>query len=498
MSERKHKQQVNDKFTFADESEDDKFTFADERKDDKLTFADERKGDDKLTFADESEDDKLTFADEYKGDRFTFRDESEDDPVFADEVSDEMPACNEEDTWIVMIVDDEKAVHDTTVRVLEDFSFEGRELHFLNAYSGEEAKEMIKECPGTAVILLDVVMETDHAGLEVVRYIRNELNNDIVQIILRTGQPGQAPEHKVIAEYSINDYKSKTELTVQKLFTTITTSLRAYRITEKLKQEMAERKKLYLMHMKAETKAKLLAHEMKLAKNIQSSLIPSKPRLPGYDIAASIEPTDEVGGDYYDIISLDNCNRFIIGDVSGHGVPAGLVMMMVQTAIHTTLLENPKVEPDRLLAIVNRTIYQNIEKLGESKHMTMVVLIADKDGNFTFSGLHEDILIRRADTGKVETIETRGMWLGIEPDIADMLHVDNFRMEPGDIMVLFTDGITEAMDKTGDMFGHNRLTKVIEESGNKSASETHNNIINALEPWYKDDDVTLVVVKRTE
>lgn len=487
MSEKKHEERVSE--------EDDKFTFADE--DDNFTFADERK-DDNFTFADEREDDKFTFADEREDDNFTFADEPENKPVFTDEASAEEPVSDEEDTWIVMIVDDEKAVHDTTLRVLEDFSFDGRELRFLNAYSGEEAKHMIKECPETAVILLDVVMETDHAGLEVVRYIRDELNNDAVQIILRTGQPGQAPEQKIIAEYSINDYKSKTELTIQKLFTTITTSLRAYRITENLKREIAERKKLYLMHMKAETEAKLLAREMDLAKNIQASLVPGNPELPGYDIAASIEPADEVGGDYYDIISFEDCNWFIIGDVSGHGVPAGLVMMMVQTAIQTVLLDNPKVSPDHLLFAINKTICQNIEKLGESKHMTMVVLVADREGNFTFSGLHEDILIRRADTGKVDTLETRGMWIGIEPDISDMLFVDKLRLEPGDIMVLFTDGITEAMDEHGNMFGHERLAKIIEESGNKSASETHNNIISALEPWKKDDDVTLVVVKRVE
>ncbi|MFZ5774304.1 MAG: DUF3369 domain-containing protein [Thermodesulfobacteriota bacterium] len=128
-----------------------------------------------------------------------------------------------------MVVDDEEEVHAVTKLVLEGFSYEGRGLEFLHAYSGEEARALIAAHPDTAVIFLDVVMESNNAGLEVVRHIRETLRNTFVRIILRTGQPGQAPAERVIVEYDINDYKEKTELTAQKLFTSMVASLRSYR-----------------------------------------------------------------------------------------------------------------------------------------------------------------------------------------------------------------------------------------------------------------------------
>ncbi|MDM8549554.1 SpoIIE family protein phosphatase [Desulfobacterales bacterium HSG2] len=237
--------------------------------------------------------------------------------------------------------------------------------------------------------------------------------------------------------------------------------------------------------------------EMELAKKIQTALIPGEPGISGYEIAASCDPAEEVGGDYYDFISVGKHDWIVVGDVSGHGVPAGLVMMMVQTAIHTVLTGNPDVPPSRLLSVINRTVYENIEKMGESKHMTIVVLAGGKDGKFSFAGLHEDILIRRAATGKVEAVETDGMWIGLMDDISEMLSDGTLRLEPGDCMVLFTDGITEARDREDSLFGDERLIRIIEESGDGPASQVHRNIITALEPWEKPDDVTLVVVKRT-
>ena len=133
------------------------------------------------------------------------------------------------DKWKVMIVDDEEEVHEVTNLTLGDFIYDRKGLEFLHAYSGEDAKKLMKEHPDTALIFLDVVMETDHAGLEVVKYIRDKLKNSNVRIILRTGQPGQAPEKEVVRNYDINDYKEKSELTIQKLFTVIYSSLRSYR-----------------------------------------------------------------------------------------------------------------------------------------------------------------------------------------------------------------------------------------------------------------------------
>jgi response regulator RpfG family c-di-GMP phosphodiesterase len=131
--------------------------------------------------------------------------------------------------WKVLLVDDEPEIHEVTRLVLSGFQFENRPLLILSATTAAEAKEMLAEFDDIAVILLDVVMESDQAGLHLVQYIRQDLGNHNVRIVLRTGEPGQAPEHEVITRYDINDYKEKTELTAQKLATTMFASLRAYR-----------------------------------------------------------------------------------------------------------------------------------------------------------------------------------------------------------------------------------------------------------------------------
>lgn len=268
-------------------------------------------------------------------------------------------------------------------------------------------------------------------------------------------------------------------------------------LTENLEAKVEERtRQLQEANQKIKEAMSALWGEMELAKKIQTVLLPVKPELLGYDISASLEPADEVGGDYYDIISVDGYDWIIIGDVSGHGVPAGLVMMMAQTAIHTVLMENPEMPVSQLLSVVNMTISANIKRLGETKYMTMTVLAGVKNGVFSFAGLHQDILIYRAATGKLDAIETTGMWLGIEGDISQMVPADNLKLELGDCMVLYTDGVTEAINENGEMFGHDRLLKVIEKNGDKLAADIHHCIVDALDEYEKPDDVTVVVVKR--
>lgn len=155
--------------------------------------------------------------------------------LFADDAEEEEVSANT-GSWKVLIVDDEPEVHAVTKLALSDFTFQGKPLEFISAYSGAEAQAVIVEHPDAAIVLLDVVMETDDAGLNVARFIRDEAQNPHVRIILRTGQPGQAPERQVILNYDINDYKSKTELTAQKLFTVIMASLRSYRDIISLEQ----------------------------------------------------------------------------------------------------------------------------------------------------------------------------------------------------------------------------------------------------------------------
>lgn len=151
-----------------------------------------------------------------------------DEFLFAEDEPEQKPAVALE-PYHILIVDDDQEIHTITRMALGDFKLDGHPLDFTSAYSGAEAREMLKYRRDFALVLLDVVMETDHAGLDTAQWIREEQKNHLIRIVLRTGQPGQAPEEDIIAKYDIDDYKEKTELTYRKLVTLIYSCLRAYR-----------------------------------------------------------------------------------------------------------------------------------------------------------------------------------------------------------------------------------------------------------------------------
>lgn len=166
----------------------------------------------------------------------------QDDFLFLDDQETPSDVPKDEGRWKILVVDDERQVHEVTRLALKNFKFEDKPLEIISAYSGQEAQVILTQHPDTAVLLLDVVMETKYAGLDLVKHIRESLNNLFVRIILRTGQPGEAPEVSIINGYDINDYKTKTELTQQKLFSSLVTAIRAYRdivTVEDARQEIA-------------------------------------------------------------------------------------------------------------------------------------------------------------------------------------------------------------------------------------------------------------------
>jgi DNA-binding MarR family transcriptional regulator/CheY-like chemotaxis protein len=187
-----------------------------------------------------------------------------DELIFAQE-EDEIPFTPESsrsnNSWKILIVDDDAVVHEVTKLALSDFTLEGKSLTFVSAYSAEEAKQLIQMHPDTAIVFLDVVMETENAGLQVVQYIREELGNPLVRIILRTGQPGQAPENVVAVNYGIDDYKTKTELTSQKLFLTVVTALRAFSTLIKMLQVSQNLELELTRHQQIETSLRTSAKQ---------------------------------------------------------------------------------------------------------------------------------------------------------------------------------------------------------------------------------------------
>lgn len=237
--------------------------------------------------------------------------------------------------------------------------------------------------------------------------------------------------------------------------------------------------------------------EMKLARKIQEALVPAEPALAGCEVAASMKPADEVGGDYYDVIRADGHEWILIGDVSGHGVPAGLVMMMCQTAVRTALERDPKMTPDRLLVLVNSVLTQNIRQLGEDKYMTISALRRDPDGTISFAGAHQDIFVYRADTDDVETFETSGLWLGIKPNAEGSFTTRELRLGTGDVLVLHTDGVTEAT-RDGALFDTDGMRGVLKAAKGKTARQILDGVLGALQGFELKDDATLLIVRQIE
>lgn len=237
--------------------------------------------------------------------------------------------------------------------------------------------------------------------------------------------------------------------------------------------------------------------EMKLARRIQEALVPSEPMLAGCDVAASMRPAEQVGGDYYDVIHTKTHEWILIGDVSGHGVPAGLVMMMCQTAVRTAIQRDPEIMPDRLLVLVNAVLTQNIRQLGEDKYMTITALRRDAAGTIWFAGAHQDIFVYRGESDELEVVETAGLWLGLRADAEGAFSPRELKLSAGDLLVLHTDGVTEAV-RDGAMFDTSGMRRALAGAKGKTARQVLDDLLRALEGFELTDDATLLVVRQLE
>lgn len=238
--------------------------------------------------------------------------------------------------------------------------------------------------------------------------------------------------------------------------------------------------------------------EMELAKRIQTALLPDKQRIEGYEIAAVMIPAKEVGGDYYDIIETPEGDKWVtIGDVSGHGVDSGLIMMMAQTCILSKISNNGGCGPSELLNSINGIIRENISRLGSDHYMTMMALKLDAS-HITIAGKHQDLLVYRSALNRTETIAIHGTWLGISDDIKDRLTDITIEINDGDIVLLFTDGITEATSPDGEMFGQERLEQDLNRYADLPVGKLRDKVIEDVASFQQEqrDDMTLVVIKK--
>jgi sigma-B regulation protein RsbU (phosphoserine phosphatase) len=171
-------------------------------------------------------------------------------------------------------------------------------------------------------------------------------------------------------------------------------------------------------------------------------------------------------------------------------------MMMAQTAVATTLNRGDDITPQELLSVVNRTLIENIRRLGEEKYMSMSVLFRDLNGSFHFSGLRQDILIYRAASEEVENIATSGVWLGLMEEIDPTLPSGVFELRKGDSLLLYTDGITESLSEGGQMLDCAGLCELLKTSNSfESAAEALSFITNSVENREIDDDLTVILIR---
>lgn len=241
-----------------------------------------------------------------------------------------------------------------------------------------------------------------------------------------------------------------------------------------------------------------LSRELELAQAIQAALLPCELAVAGLDIAAVMVPCAEMGGDYYDIRAVADGCWIGIGDVSGHGVSAGLVMLMLQSTVAALTLADPDAPPSRLLAGVNRVLHDNIRtRMGSADHVTATLLRWHGDGRVVFAGAHEDLVVLRAATGACETFATHGAWLGVVPDIGRGLRDDELRLAPGDTLLLYTDGLTEAFDEAGQAFGLERVCAALAAAPCGPAQLALDGLLAALRGFSgrTADDVTALVVR---
>jgi DNA-binding LacI/PurR family transcriptional regulator/serine phosphatase RsbU (regulator of sigma subunit) len=243
-----------------------------------------------------------------------------------------------------------------------------------------------------------------------------------------------------------------------------------------------------------------LEKEMEIAARIQTSILPRDLNVAGLEIAARMQPATEVGGDYYDVVPVDDGCWIGIGDVAGHGLPTGLVMLMMQSGIGALARKIPDAAPRDLLLALNTMLVENVRgRLGQHEHATLTLLRYHRDGRLAFAGAHEEILIRRADTGRCDRIATPGPWVGAKRDITAGTVDSHAHLRPGDLLVLYTDGLTEAAvgDGRSARFGSDRLVELIERHGQASAAEVRDVVLAAVAAFapVREDDVTLLVAK---
>lgn len=240
--------------------------------------------------------------------------------------------------------------------------------------------------------------------------------------------------------------------------------------------------------------------ELAVARRIQTALIPKSVAVPGLEMAARMVPADQVGGDYYDVFNAEDGCWIGIGDVTGHGLLAGMIMLMMQSTVTGLVNALPQASPAQIVCQLNRVMRLNIrERLDQAEHATFLMCRYRGDGTVTMAGAHEDVVVYRAAQGRCDRVPTDGVWLGIAEDIEALTHDSGFRLELGDVLLLYTDGVIEARSANGEEFGIARVEEILRANAHSGVERMLEQLLASVSAWtpVQQDDVTVILARRT-
>jgi serine phosphatase RsbU (regulator of sigma subunit) len=264
----------------------------------------------------------------------------------------------------------------------------------------------------------------------------------------------------------------------------------AHMLEERLRREAA---------LEREAELAPLRKEVEIARHIQTSILPRQFAVPGLDVAAQMIAAAEVGGDYYDVRPAPDGCWLGIGDVTGHGLTAGLVMLMVQSGLSSLVMHAPDALPHQVLPALNRMLYQNLRtRMERDDHATLTLLRFFSDGRLAYAGAHEEIIVCNQ-AGRARTVPTPGTWMGISEDISPDWQSSFLTLAEGDLVVLYTDGIPEARRGT-ECFGQQRLLAEIERRHREPVETILDGVMHTVFDFCAaspQDDATLMVMRYT-
>ncbi|MEQ9552787.1 MAG: SpoIIE family protein phosphatase [Coleofasciculus sp. G3-WIS-01] len=389
----------------------------------------------------------------------------------------------------ILVVDDEPDL-EPLIRQKFRKKIRQKELQFIFACNGVDALEKLSSDSDIDMVLTDINMpQMDGLAL----LMKLAADYPVIKAVILSAY-GDMDNIRAAMNLGAFDFLTKP-INFQDLEITTYKTLQH---VQQIKQALAQEN--YLKRLEAENLR--LSTELDITRRLQQMLLPTETELrqiQGLDIAGYMQPADEVGGDYYDVLEHNGTVKIGIGDITGHGLESGVLMLMVQTAVRTLLINN-ETNAVNFLSTLNQTIYQNLQRMGCDKNLSLA-LIDYHQGVLTVSGQHEQMIVLRSN-GTIERIDTidLGFPIGLAETIAEFVAEATVQLYPGDGVVLYTDGITEAEDINGVQYGLERLCEVLRTNWHSSVCEIRQAVIDQV--WQHigeqkvHDDITLLILKQ--